>query len=513
LEFRKILIANRGEIAVRVARTCREMGIATVAIYSDADRAALHVRSCDEAVRVGPAPSRESYLAIDNVLAAARKARADAIHPGYGFLSENAAFARACQGAGIAFIGPPPEAMEEMGEKTRARRKVSDAGVPIVPGMKEPIPEGGEAQAKEYAQRIGYPVMLKAAAGGGGKGMRLVEAEKDFDAGLATAQREALSAFGDGRVYLEKAVARPRHVEIQIFADSSTCLWLGERECSVQRRHQKVIEETPSAIVTPDLRARMGEVACKAALAVGYLGAGTCEFLVDGNTRSFYFLEMNTRLQVEHPVTEWCTGLDLVRWQIDVARGERLPWSQEDVLANLRGHAIEARLYAEDPARNFLPSPGIIEDLRLASGPFVRNDCGVESGSEVTRYYDPMIGKLAVWAQTRDAAIARLRRALSETVVKGITTNTAYLRRVLDLEEFRRGDYDTSLLARAKDRLLPPLQNGSDLSVKEEIALAAAAIFQLERDETVALQAAPASSGSGSAWAQAGRLEALRRSR
>jgi acetyl-CoA carboxylase biotin carboxylase subunit len=515
VQFRKILIANRGEIAVRVARTCKEMGISTVAIYSDADRPALHVRSCDEAVRVGPAASRESYLVIDNVIAAAKRTRADAIHPGYGFLSENAAFARACADAGIVFIGPPPSAMEEMGEKTRARRKASDAGVPIVPGMKEPIPEGQEAAAKDYALKVGYPIMLKAAAGGGGKGMRLVESPKDFDAALATAQREAMSAFGDARVYLEKAISRPRHVEIQVFADrEGSCLWLGERECSVQRRHQKVIEETPSPIVTPELRRQMGDVAVKAALAVDYVGAGTCEFLVDGNTRSFYFLEMNTRLQVEHPVTEWCTGLDLVRWQIEVAQGARLPWSQDDVLKNLRGHAIEARLYAEDPSKNFLPSPGNIDELRLASGPYVRNDCGVESGSEVPRYYDPMIGKLSVWADTRANAIGRLRRALSETVVKGITTNTSYLRRILDLEEFRRGDYDTGLLGNAKDRLLPPARDKGELSPELELAVAAAAISQLERDERVALQGAPAGNGgAASPWAAAGRLEALRRTR
>src|SRR5947207_2428953 len=430
------------------------MGLRTVAIYSDAGRAALHVRSCDEAVRVGPPPSRESYLAIENVIAAARATGADAIHPGYGFLSENAAFARACGKAGITFIGPPPEAMEEMGEKTRARRKATEAGVPVVPGLKEPIPEGGEQAAKEFAQGIGYPIMLKAAAGGGGKGMRLVENPKDFDSALGTARREAMNAFGDGRVYIEKAVSRPHHIEIQVFADThGDAIWLGERECSVQRRHQKVIEETPSAIVTPELRAEMGRVAVNAAKAVGYVGAGTCEFLVDGNTRNFYFLEMNTRLQVEHPVTEWCTGLDLVRWQIEIASGGKLPWTQDDVVRNLRGHAIEARLYAEDPAKNFLPSPGTILDLRLAEGPGVRNHCGVESGSEVPRYYDPMIGKLACWAPTRAQAIARLRRALGETVVKGITTNVAYLKRVLDLDEFRGGDYDTGLLAHAADRL------------------------------------------------------------
>ncbi|HEY6910531.1 MAG TPA: biotin carboxylase N-terminal domain-containing protein, partial [Myxococcales bacterium] len=328
MNIRKVLIANRGEIAVRVARTCREMGIRTVAVYSDADRGALHVRSCDEAVRVGPPASRESYLVTANVIGACRKTGADSIHPGYGFLSENADFARACAAAGITFIGPPPEAMEEMGEKTRARRKVIEAGVPVVPGLKEPIPAGGESAAKDYALSIGYPIMLKAAAGGGGKGMRLVADPRDFDSALATAKREAMSSFGDDRVYIEKAIARPRHVEIQVFADThGNCIWLGERECSVQRRHQKVIEETPSAIVTPQMRAEMGRVAVNAAKAVKYVGAGTCEFLVDGNTRSFYFLEMNTRLQVEHPVTEWCTGLDLVRWQIDVAAGGKLPWT------------------------------------------------------------------------------------------------------------------------------------------------------------------------------------------
>jgi acetyl-CoA carboxylase biotin carboxylase subunit len=506
MAIRKILIANRGEIAVRVARTCREMGIATVAIYSDADRAALHVRSCDEAVRVGPPASRESYLVIENVIAAAKKTGADAIHPGYGFLSENARFARACHEAGITFIGPPAEAMEEMGEKTRARRKALEAGVPIVPGMKEPIPEGGEAAAKEFALGIGYPIMLKAAAGGGGKGMRLVTDAKDFDSALATARRESLSAFGDDRVYIEKAVSRPRHVEIQIFADThSNCIWLGERECSVQRRHQKVIEETPSAIVTPELREQMGRVAVNAARAVGYVGAGTCEFLVDGNTKNFFFLEMNTRLQVEHPVTELCTGLDLVRWQIDVASGAHLPWSQEEVLRNLRGHAIEARLYAEDPSRNFMPGPGDILELRLAEGPGVRNDCGFESGSTVPRYYDPMIGKLAVWAPTRAAAIARLRRALGETVVKGIVTNVAYLKRILELEEFRAGDYDTGLLARAQERLLRKEKTGDEI-----LALAAAAIWRFEQDRRSVLQEPAAAE---SAWARAGRIAALRRSR
>ena len=515
MPIRKVLIANRGEIAIRVARTCREMGLATVAIYSDADRAALHVRTCDEALRIGPPASRESYLLIDAVLGAAQQSGADAIHPGYGFLSENAAFARACRDKNITFIGPPPEAMDEMGEKTRARRKAEGAGVPIVPGLKEPLADtpDGVAFGRRYAGEIGYPIMLKAAAGGGGKGMRLVTEAKEFDNALATAQREAISAFGDGRVYIEKAISRPRHVEIQIFADQhGRCIYLGERECSVQRRHQKVIEETPSPIVDEELRRRMGEVAVKAALAVGYVGAGTVEFLVDGNTRHFYFLEMNTRLQVEHPVTELCTGTDLVRWQIDVASGKPLPWTQDEVARNLRGHAIEARLYAEDPAKNFMPSPGRILELKLASGPGVRNDCGVESGSEVPRYYDPMVGKLACWAPTRMEAIDRLRRALGETVIKGITTNTHYLQRILALEEFRRGDYDTGLLARAQERLLPPPpEEGAPLSDAEEIALAAAAIWQLEQDERAAL--APRQGGAAqpeSQWGRAGRASSMR---
>jgi len=516
LPIRKVLIANRGEIAIRVARTCREMGLSTVAIYSDADRAALHVRACDQAERVGPAPSRESYLLIDEVIAAAQRSGADAIHPGYGFLSENSKFARACTEAGINFIGPPPEAMDEMGEKTRARRKATEAGVPVVPGLQDSLVDGEEGRAfgRKYALGIGYPIMLKAAAGGGGKGMRLVTDPKEFDNSLATAQREAMSAFNDNRVYIEKAISRPRHVEIQVFADKhGNCIYLGERECSVQRRHQKVIEETPSPIVDETLRRKMGEVAVKAALAVGYVGAGTCEFLVDGNTRSFYFLEMNTRLQVEHPVTELCTGTDLVRWQIDVADGKPLPWTQEDVARNLRGHAVEARLYAEDPAKGFLPSPGRIIELKLASGPGVRNDCGVESGSEVPRYYDPMVGKLAVWAPTRLEAIDRLRRALAETIVKGITTNTRYLKAILELEEFRKGDYDTGLLARAADRLLPkPAATEEPLTELEEIALAAAAIWQLEQDERSALVPKGSAAHPVSPWATAGRRDALRRS-
>ena len=476
------------------------MGIATVAVYSDADRAALHVRYADEAVRLGPAPSRESYLVIERVIDAAQQCGADAIHPGYGFLSEKAEFARACADAKITFIGPPASAMEEMGEKTRARRAMQGAGVPVVPGTLEPIADPDAAAAK--AKEIGYPVMLKAAAGGGGKGMRLVTRAEDFAAAFRGATGEATSAFGDGRVYLERAVLQPRHIEIQVFADQhGRCIHLGERECSVQRRHQKVIEETPSPIVDAAMRAAMGAVAVKGALAVGYVGAGTFEFLVDAQ-RNFYFLEMNTRLQVEHPVTEWVTGLDLVAWQICVARGEPLPLAQNQVAA--RGHAIEARLYAENPAKNFMPSPGRVEDLRLASGPGVRNDFGVYAGAEVPVYYDPMIGKLSVWAQTRQQAIARLQRALRETLVRGITTNARYLHTVLRLQEFTEGNYDTSLLIHAADRLKET--QSDDL---REVALLAAAVHQHQRDETRAAEMtagqSAAQSGGVSPWRQAAR--------
>jgi acetyl-CoA carboxylase, biotin carboxylase subunit len=493
--FRKILIANRGEIAVRVIRTCREMGIGTVAIYSDADRAALHVRMADEAYRIGPPPARESYLSMDALLDIAKRSGADAVHPGYGFLSENPAFARACSNAGIVFIGPPATAMEEMGEKTRARSRMRTAGIPIVPGSDGPISDSAEAAVA--AARIGFPVMVKAAAGGGGKGMKRVERPDDFAAAFASAQREALSAFGDGRVYLEKFLDRPRHIEIQVFADTlGACIHLGERECSVQRRHQKVIEETPSAVIDAAMREQMGEVAVKAAKAVGYVGAGTVEFLVDAR-RAFYFLEMNTRLQVEHPVTELVTGVDLVRWQIAVAQGSKLP--MEKPLLQ-RGHAIEARVYAEDPSRDFMPSPGRIDYLGSPGGPGVRDDSGVYAGYEVPRFYDPMLSKLAVWAQTRNDAIDRLRRALSEYVVKGIRTNVAYLRRVLALEEFRSGDYDTGILGRHHKALVAP--NGRAL---EEVALVAAAVHAFERDKQRARSLVTAHSPEGSRWRMAGR--------
>ncbi len=503
--MRKVLIANRGEIAVRVTRTCREAGLETVAVYSEADRAAPHVRLADEAYPLGPSPSRDSYLRIDKILDVAKKSGADAVHPGYGFLSERPDFARACEDARLIFIGPPASSMEAMGVKTSARQRMERAGVPVVPGTQEPIADAVEAL--EVARGIGFPVMLKAAAGGGGKGMKRIEREEDFPGAFAAAKRESLSAFGDDRVYLEKFVTKPRHIEIQIFADAhGHCVYLGERECSVQRRQQKVIEESPSALVDEPMRRKMGQMAVRAALAVGYVGAGTVECLVDAD-RNFYFLEMNTRLQVEHPVTELVTGLDLVRWQLLVAQGESLPAEQEQIVR--RGHAIEARVYAEDPTRNFLPAPGRIEHLRLPGGPGVRNDSGVAQGFTVPIFYDPMISKLCAWHETRELAIRRLRYALSEYVVKGITTNVTYLKRVLDLPEFRAGDYDTSLLARNHEQLTRPPGDGLD-----ELALAAAAIFQLRQDEQrsrqVALSGASAS-GERSPWRELGRQAALRR--
>jgi acetyl-CoA carboxylase biotin carboxylase subunit len=494
-EIRKILIANRGEIAVRVIRTCRELGIKTVAVYSEADRAALHVRMADEAYLIGPPPSRESYLNQARVLEAAKKSGADAIHPGYGFLSENASFVRACAQAGVLFIGPPASAMEAMGEKTHARANMVKAGVPVVPGSTEPFPS--VEAARDYAVKIGFPIMLKAAGGGGGKGMRRIEKLEDFDSSFRAARSEAMNAFGNDAVYIEKYLEKPHHVEIQVFADThGTCVHLNERECSAQRRHQKVVEETPSPILTAELRKAMGEVAVKAAKAVSYVGAGTVEFLVDVH-RNFYFLEMNTRLQVEHPVTEWVTGLDLVAWQIRVARSEKLPFPEG---VPPRGHAIEVRVYAEDPARNFMPSPGKLSHLRVPGGPSVRDDSGVYAGYTVPTVYDPMISKLSVWGPTRAEAIARMKRALAEYRVKGITTNLSYLSNILSHPEFVGGDYDTSFLPRNHDALL-----GTPDAKAEEVALLSAVVHAYRRDErrkkTIAPASASASTGP-SPWRQ-----------
>jgi acetyl-CoA carboxylase biotin carboxylase subunit len=498
----KVLIANRGEIAVRIIRTCREMGIATVAVYSDADRGSFHVRFADEAVHVGPAPSRQSYLDVGRIVDAARATGADAIHPGYGFLSEKAEFARAVEAAGIAFVGPRPESMDAMGVKTTARKNMSAAGVPTVPGSPAPIAELAEARA--VAERIGFPVMIKAAAGGGGKGMKRCDRAQDLDALWESAQREAASAFGDGRLYLEKFLDQPRHVEIQVFADEhGECVWLGERECSVQRRQQKVIEESPSCVVDARMREAMGEVAVRAARAVGYRGAGTVEFLVDAS-RSFYFLEMNTRLQVEHPVTEMVTGLDLVRMQLEVAQGERIP-AQEQLVR--RGHAIEARVYAEDPARGFMPCPGKITYLRVPAGPGIRDDSGVYSGWVVPQYYDPMLSKLVAWAPSRDQAIARLLRALDEYTVHGITTNLPYLSAVLRHPAFRSGEYDTTFCGRHAGELVRPPD-----PALEEVGLIAAAVAAHRRDTEVAqaFAARTGSEGAGpSQWLRQGRARAV----
>ena len=442
--FRKVLVANRGEIALRIIRTLREMGIRSVAVYSDADRKSLHVRKADEASHIGPSPSSESYLNIDRIVGAARKHGAEAIHPGYGFLSENAHFAKACEDAGMVFIGPSPNSIASMGSKTEARRIAKQAGAPVVPGSEEGL--SSAEKAEDFARSIGFPVMLKAVAGGGGKGMRRVDRAAELAPAFETASSEALRAFGDGRIYLEKLVENSRHIEIQVLGDRyGAMVHLGERECSVQRRHQKVIEESPSPLVaqSPAMRERMGEAAIRAASAAGYYNAGTVEFLAD-NSGQFYFLEMNTRLQVEHPVTELVTGLDLVRLQVEIADGARLPFSQDQI--PLRGSSIECRIYAEDPANNFFPSPGKITHLAEPSGPGVRVDSGVYPGWTVPLEYDPMLAKLIVWCDTRDHAIERMLRALNEYHVGGIRSNIQLFQTILRDSDFRAGNLHTGYL-------------------------------------------------------------------
>jgi acetyl-CoA carboxylase biotin carboxylase subunit len=471
--FRKVLIANRGEIAVRIARALREMEIASVAVYSDVDRASLHVRRCDEAVHIGAAPSRESYLHIERILEAARRTGAEAIHPGYGFLSENADFAAACEAASIVFIGPPSDAIRKMGSKTAARRIAAAAGTPIVPGAEEGLRDAGEAA--RVARECGYPVMLKAVAGGGGKGMRRVDTPGDLAMAFETASSEAAGAFGDAAVYIEKLIEQPRHIEIQIIGDQhGNMLHLGERECSIQRRHQKVLEECPSALMThmPELRERMGQAAISAARAAGYYNAGTVEFLVDARG-AFYFLEMNTRLQVEHPVTELVTGVDLVRWQIEIAAGGRLPLRQEQVRWN--GAAIECRVYAEDPEQGFFPSPGRITHLTEPAGPGVRLDSGVYSGWHVPLEYDPMLAKLAVWAETRNAAAQRAIRALGEYHVGGIETNLRLFPGILRDPAFREGRLHTGFLDEYMARRRAPVITEEAAAVAAQAALAGAA--------------------------------------
>jgi acetyl-CoA carboxylase biotin carboxylase subunit len=495
--FGKILVANRGEIAVRIVRACREMGILSVAVFSEADRQALHVRLADEALPIGPAPSRESYLRIDRVLDAARASGADAVHPGYGFLAENPALARACEAAGIAFVGPRSETIALMGEKTSARREAVAAGVPVVPGTLEPLAD--ELALAREAEKIGYPVMLKAAAGGGGKGLRLVSSVAELRPALERARSEARGAFGDESVYLEKALTRARHVEIQVLADHHRhAVHLFERECSIQRRHQKVIEESPSPLVTPALRQRMGELAVALVKRTGYVNAGTLEFLVDEHLNP-WFLEMNTRLQVEHPVTELVTGIDIVKAQIRIAQGEPLPWRQDEL--RQRGHAIECRVYAEDPDAGFLPGAGTILALRVPHGPGVRDDSGVYEGWTVPIDYDPLLSKLVVWAEDRGEALRRMRRAVAEYRVVGVPTTLSLFDRVLSHPAFVAGDFDTSFLetALAAGRKRP--------GRRVEIAVAAAAIRAYE--ERRASRTPPGDGApSASAWAAAGRREA-----
>ena len=440
--FQKILIANRGEIAVRVLRACKEMGIPTVAVFSEVDRTALHTRYSDEAYCIGPPPARESYLDIDKIIDVAIKSGAQAIHPGYGFLAENPLFAERCEREGIKLIGPSAYAMRTMGSKTVARKTVQAAGVPVVPGTLEPILT--EEEVFKVAQEIGFPVMLKATAGGGGKGLRLVKDASDLRSSLRMARSEAKSAFNDDSVYVEKYIESTRHVEIQILGDQyGNYVHLCERECSIQRRHQKVIEESPSVIITPEIRAAMGKVAIEAARAVRYEGVGTCEFLLD-RSRNFYFLEMNTRLQVEHPITEMVTGIDIVKEQIRIAAGEKLTIRQEDVKQT--GHAIECRIYAEDPDRNFLPCPGLITSLRVPGGPGVRDDSGVYAGFEIPIHYDPIISKLVAWGRDRTEAVARMKRALSVYVVTGVKTTVPFHIRVMNNRHFLDGDFDTNFI-------------------------------------------------------------------
>jgi acetyl-CoA carboxylase, biotin carboxylase subunit len=465
--FKKILIANRGEIAVRVIRACHELGIAAVAVYSDVDRASLHVRKADQAYLIGPATAAGSYLNIERILEAAKGSGAEAIHPGYGFLSENPTFAQACAEAGVKFIGPSAASIRMMGSKTKARQAMEKTGVPFVPGTSQGV--GSVAEAEKIAAGVGYPVMLKAAAGGGGKGMRLVSTPRQLRASLEAARSEAVRSFGDGEVYIEKAIARPRHIEMQIVADEfGNTVYIGERECSIQRRHQKVLEEAPSPFVDGEMRRRMGETAVRAAKAAGYANAGTIEFLVD-EERNFYFLEMNTRLQVEHPVTELVTGLDLVHLQIRIAAGEKLPFTQDDV--QVRGHAMECRIYAEDPENNYFPSPGTITSLSAPSGPGIRCDSGMYEGWTVPTEYDPLLSKLIGYGTDRKQTISRLQRALNEYFVGGIKTNLSLFRRILKDADFQAGRIDTGFLDR-----LPP-SAGQTKPGHPEVAAIAAGLF------------------------------------
>jgi len=471
-KIKKLLIANRGEIALRVMRSAREMGIKTVAVFSEADRNALHVRFADEAVCIGPPPSSQSYLVMDKILMAAQQTNSDAIHPGYGFLSENEDFALKVRSAGLIFIGPSPESIELMGSKLAAKAAVAKFNVPLVPGTSEPISDINEA--KKISKQIGYPILIKASAGGGGKGMRIVEVEADFENQMERAVSEATSAFGDGSVFIEKYVTQPRHIEFQIFGDQhGNVVHLFERECSIQRRHQKVIEEAPSSILTPALRKQMGEAAVNVAKAANYYNAGTVEFIVDEN-RNFYFLEMNTRLQVEHPVTEQITGLDLVKLQIQIAQGEKLPFKQEDL--TIHGHAIEVRVYAEDPANNFLPDIGTLKTYKRPQGHGIRVDDGFEQGMTVPFYYDPMIAKMICHDSTRERAIEKTIRAIDEYEITGLETTLGFCRFVMNHEAFRSGNFDTKFV----EKYFNPEQLKSKPIEEEEIIAGLLATFVKE---------------------------------
>ncbi len=498
--FSKILIANRGEIALRVIRACKEMGIGTVAVYSDADRSALHVRKADEAHHIGAAPSAESYLRVDRILDVARDSRAEAIHPGYGFLAENPAFAEACEAAGITFIGPSSETLRLSGSKTASRRLAKQIGVPTIPGTDQDL---SDEEIVDLASEIGFPILIKAAAGGGGKGMRIVREPAEFQSAIRAARSEGQSSFGDAAVFIEKYLIRPRHIEMQILADATGyTLYLGERECSLQRRHQKVVEEAPSPFMTPELRRRMGEAAVALARGCGYQNAGTVEFLVDAD-RNFYFLEINARLQVEHPVTELTTGIDLVKNQIRIAAGQRIPLRQEEI--QTRGHAIECRIYAEDPAYNFAPFPGRISLYRPPHGPGIRDDSGVYEGFEVPIYYDPLISKLVAWGKDRPEAISRMRQALQDYLIAGIKTTVSFLSEVMADPGFLEGEVDTTFV----DTFL---QQGRGVEPRHrDVAVVAATLhaYCSEKERQVVAPAVPVAARS--AWTAAARHEGLRR--
>ena len=502
--MQRILIANRGEIAVRIIRACREMDISPVAVYSECDRTALHVRMADAAVAIGPNPSAQSYLRIDRIVDAARAVGADGVHPGYGFLAENEDFAAACGEAGLTFIGPTPDAIALMGSKTAARAAAVRAGAAVVPGTGRAVPADiPDPDVTALADEVGYPLMVKAVAGGGGKGMRVVWQPGELAAAIRGARSEALSAFGDASIYLERRLARPRHIEIQLLADHhGTVVPFVERECSIQRRHQKVIEESPSAIVDDDLRSRMTSAAAAVARSVGYTNAGTIEFLLDEDGR-FYFLEMNTRLQVEHPITEMVTGVDLVQWQIRIARGERLDIDPRQLLTP-RGHAIECRVYAEDPDAGFMPSPGRITGVRRADGPGIRDDSGIESGGEVPIYYDAMISKLIAWAEDRPRAIARMRRALDEYDIRGIRTTVPFFRWIVRQPEFSSAQFHTAYLDELLHRRAGHAFSAPDASLEEVAAIVVA--LQIADGP----QSSPPPRNSDGDWKRVARAENLR---